>query len=263
MRLDPSLKQNIFLIPVGPHWQVIKFPNRYRSIDFNANITGCWEAGHSINLAVKVTMKYFGFWCFEWQNVVPARQQRVVICLVQMSTLTLTETGRLQYSAQLLLFLIQRLLMYHNTKFLLQHSVISEATADLENWQITSRIYSPYNSPDSLVQRPDGRWHLRTNYQCLNTNTAPVTASVLNFAYLSAALQATGHPQMAALHVKDLLFTGLLQENDKEKLAFTWKGVPYTFNRLAFWSKFSPTSTHAKLVKFQSRSFKMWNCTYI
>ncbi|KFV95156.1 hypothetical protein N327_12739, partial [Fulmarus glacialis] len=53
----------------------------------------------------------------------------------------------------------------------------------------------------------------------------------------------------AALAIKDTFFTVPLQEKDKEKFAFTWEGIQYTFNRLPQGYKHSPAIAHAALAQ--------------
>ena len=77
-------------------------------------------------------------------------------------------------------------------------------------------------------------------------------------ATLTATLQPAAHPRTAVLDVKDMFFMVPLQEKDKEKSAFTWKGIQDTFNRLPQGYKHSPTIAHAALAKFlRSHSLKM------
>ena len=68
-----------------------------------------------------------------------------------------------------------------------------------------------------------------------------MTAAVPNIATLTATLQASAHPWMAVLDVKDMFFMVPLREEDKEKFAFTWEGIQYSFNRLPQGYKHSPT----------------------
>ncbi|KAK4806382.1 hypothetical protein QYF61_016232 [Mycteria americana] len=119
----------------------------------------------------------------------------------------------------------------------------------ITNRQIISRTHSPYNSPVWPVRKPDGRWCLTVDYRRLNANTAPLTAAVPNIANLTATLQAAAQPWMAALDVKDMFCTVPLKEEDKEKFAFTWEGIQYTFNRLPQGYKHSPTIAHAALAE--------------
>ena len=126
---------------------------------------------------------------------------------------------------------------------------ISEVIADLEKRQIISRTHSPYNSPVWPVRKPDGRWRLTVDYRRLNASTAPLTAAVPNIAALTATLQAAAHPWMAVLDVKDMFFMVPLREKDREKFAFTWEGIQYTFNRLPQGYKHSPTIAHAALAE--------------
>ncbi|KFV91716.1 hypothetical protein N327_02237, partial [Fulmarus glacialis] len=53
----------------------------------------------------------------------------------------------------------------------------------------------------------------------------------------------------AVLDVRDMFFMVPLQEEDKEKFAFTWKGIQYTFNRLPQGYKHSPMIAHAALAQ--------------
>ncbi|KAK4819549.1 hypothetical protein QYF61_007060 [Mycteria americana] len=126
---------------------------------------------------------------------------------------------------------------------------ISEVIADLEKRQISSRTHSPYNSPVWPIRKPDGRWRLTVDYRRLNANTAPLTAAVPNIANLTATLQAAAHPWMAALDIKDMFFMVPLKEEDKEKFAFTWEGIQYTFNRLPQGYQHSPTIAQAVLAE--------------
>ena len=54
---------------------------------------------------------------------------------------------------------------------------------------------------------------------------------------------------MAVLDVRDMFFMVPLQEEDKEKFAFTWEGIQYTFNRLLQGYKHSPMIAHAALAE--------------
>jgi len=62
-------------------------------------------------------------------------------------------------------------------------------------------------------------------------------------------LQAAAHPQLAALAVKAMFFTVALEKEDKDKFAFTWEGIQYTFSRLPQGYKHSPTIAHAALAE--------------
>ncbi|KFV46430.1 hypothetical protein N328_00890, partial [Gavia stellata] len=53
----------------------------------------------------------------------------------------------------------------------------------------------------------------------------------------------------ATLDVKDMIFIVPLLGEDKEKFAFTWEGIQYTFNRLPQEYKHSPTIAHAALAE--------------
>lgn len=83
-------------------------------------------------------------------------------------------------------------------------SGISEIIADLEKQQIIFRTHSPYNSPVWPVHKLDRKWHLTIDYWHFYANTAPLTAAVRNSA--TATLQASSHPWMAVLDMKNRSF---------------------------------------------------------
>lgn len=66
-----------------------------------------------------------------------------------------------------------------------------------------------------------------------------------NIAKLTAALQAA-RLWVAVLNV-ERFFIALLKEEDKEKPAFTWEAMQYTFNRLPPLLINRPTIAHAEL----------------
>ncbi|KFQ51011.1 hypothetical protein N334_10554, partial [Pelecanus crispus] len=53
----------------------------------------------------------------------------------------------------------------------------------------------------------------------------------------------------AALDVKGMFFMVPLQEEEKDRFAFTWEGIQYTLNRLPQGYKHSPTIAHAALAE--------------
>lgn len=87
------------------------------------------------------------------------------------------------------------------------------------------------------------------DYWCLNASLAPLTAAVPNAANPAAALQVATHPWMVAPDRKDMIFMVSLQEDNKEKFAFTWEGVQCTFSRLPWGYKHSLTIAHAVLAE--------------
>ena len=70
-----------------------------------------------------------------------------------------------------------------------------------------------------------------------------------NIVNLTATLQAVAQPWMVPLDVKDMFFRVPLKEEDKEKFAFTWEGIQYTFTRLPQGYKHSPRIAHAALAE--------------
>ncbi|KFO11891.1 hypothetical protein N312_11417, partial [Balearica regulorum gibbericeps] len=53
----------------------------------------------------------------------------------------------------------------------------------------------------------------------------------------------------ATIDVKDTFFTFPLQEGDRDRFAFTWEGIQYTFTRLPQGYRHSPTSAHHALAQ--------------
>lgn len=80
-------------------------------------------------------------------------------------------------------------------------------------------------------------------------NMAPLKATVLSAANPAATQQVATQPWMAALDRKDMIFMVSLQEDNKEKFAFTWKGAQYTFSRLPWGYKHSSVTAHAVIAE--------------
>ncbi|XP_040977018.1 uncharacterized protein LOC121232714 [Aquila chrysaetos chrysaetos] len=109
--------------------------------------------------------------------------------------------------------------------------------------------HSPYNSPVWPVRKPNGKWRPTIDYRRLNANTGPLTAAVPNIAELIATIQEQGHQILATIDVKDMFFMVPLQEADRDRFAFTWEGVQYTFTRLPQGYCHSPTIAHYALAQ--------------
>lgn len=79
-------------------------------------------------------------------------------------------------------------------------------------------------------------FHLKTTWE-MTTNTASLTAAVPNAANPAAILPVATHPWMTALDRKYMIFMVSLQEDNKDKFAFTWEGVqsrlPWEFPMIA------------------------------
>lgn len=112
------------------------------------------------------------------------------------------------------------------------------------------RTCSAFNSPVWPVKKKDRSWRLTVDYWRLNANTGPLIAAVLNIENLTVTLQASTHKWMAVLDIKDMFFMVPIQEEDKLKFAFTWKGTQYTFNYQPQRYKHSPTIAHNALAEF-------------
>lgn len=126
---------------------------------------------------------------------------------------------------------------------------IAPVISDLKEKGIIIPVHSPYNSPVWPVRKPDGRWRLTVDYRHLNANTGPLTAAVPNIAELIATIQEQAHPILATIDVKDMFFMVPLQDSDRERFAFTWEGVQYTFTRLPQGYCHSPTIAHYALAQ--------------
>lgn len=108
---------------------------------------------------------------------------------------------------------------------------------------------SHYNSPVWPVHNPNRKWSLTIDYQYLNANTGPLTAAVPNLAELIATIQEQVHPILANIDVKGMFFTVTLEEADRDRFAFTWEGVQFTFTHLPQGYCHSPTTTHYALAQ--------------
>ncbi|KAM9590605.1 uncharacterized protein ACIBXB_005796 isoform 2-T2 [Morphnus guianensis] len=126
---------------------------------------------------------------------------------------------------------------------------ITSVITELREQGIVIPTHSPYNSPVWLVRKPNGKWRLTIDYRCLNANTGPLTAAVPNIAELIATIQEQGHQILATIDVKDMFFMVPLQEADRDRFAFTWEGVQYTFTRLPQGYCHSPTIAHYALAQ--------------
>lgn len=151
--------------------------------------------------------------------------------------------------------LIQKLLMHHNIWFLLWHKM------GFLKSKLIWRDDSPYNSPVWPVQKPEGRWHWRADYQHQNASTTLLTAAVPDIK--TATLQAVAHPCMAGLEAIDTFIMIPLKEEDRNLLPLGREyNIPLTgFHRY----KHSPTIAYAALAELyrQSHSHKVWNFTNI
>ncbi|KFP94441.1 hypothetical protein N329_05264, partial [Haliaeetus albicilla] len=63
----------------------------------------------------------------------------------------------------------------------------------------------------------------------------------------------------ATINVKDMFFMVPLEEKVKQKFAFTWEGVQYTFNKLPRGYKHSPTIAYAVLAELLQTVSLPWD----
>ena len=126
---------------------------------------------------------------------------------------------------------------------------ITPVIAELREQGIIVPTHSPYNSPVWPVRKPNGKWRLTIDYRRLNANTGPLTAAVPNIAELIATIQEQAHQILATIDVKDMFFMVPIQEADRDRFAFTWEGVQFTFTRLPQGYCHSPTIAHYALAQ--------------
>ena len=99
------------------------------------------------------------------------------------------------------------------------------------------------------VRKPNGKWQLTIDYRCLNANTGPLTAAVPNMAKLIATIEEQAHQISATIDVKDMFFMVPLQEADRDRFAFTWEGVQFTFTHPPQGYRHSLTIAHYALAQ--------------
>lgn len=93
----------------------------------------------------------------------------------------------------------------------------------------------------------------------------PLTAAVPNIAELIVTTQEQAHQILAAIDVKDMFSMVPLQEADRDRFAFTWEGVQFTFTFLpqGYWH--SPTLDHYALAqelakRIAAEGVKVYQC---
>ena len=115
--------------------------------------------------------------------------------------------------------------------------------------RVIIQTHFPYDSPVWPVSKPNGKWRLTIDYQRLNAGTSPLTAAVPNIAKLIATIQEQSHKILATIDVKDMFSMVPLQEGDRDRFAFTWEGIQYTFTRLLQGYRHLPTLVHHTLAQ--------------
>ncbi|GAB0202801.1 hypothetical protein GRJ2_002745700 [Grus japonensis] len=121
---------------------------------------------------------------------------------------------------------------------------IHELIHQLEGQGVISRTRSPFNSPIWPVRKSNGEWRLTVDYRGLNEVTPPMSAAVPDMLELQYELESKAAKWYATIDIANAFFSIPLAAECRPQFAFTWRGVQYTWNRLAQGWKHSPTICH-------------------
>ncbi|GAB0207692.1 hypothetical protein GRJ2_003234900 [Grus japonensis] len=102
----------------------------------------------------------------------------------------------------------------------------------LEGQGVISRTRSPFNSPIWPVRKSNGEWRLTVDYRGLNEVTLPMSAAVPDMLELQYELESKAAKWYATIDIANAFFSIPLAAECRPQLAFTWRGVQYTWNRL-------------------------------
>jgi len=120
---------------------------------------------------------------------------------------------------------------------------IHKLIRQLESQRVISKTHSPFNSPIWPVCEASGEWRLTVDYPALNEVTPLLSAAVLDMLELQYELESKADEWYATDIANAFFFISLATEC-RPQIAFTWRGVQYTWNRLPQGWKHSPTSCH-------------------
>ncbi|KAK4811041.1 hypothetical protein QYF61_015745 [Mycteria americana] len=112
----------------------------------------------------------------------------------------------------------------------------------LESQGVISKTHSPFNSPIWPVQKSNGEWRLTVDYRGLNEVTPPVSAAVPDMLELQYELESKAAKWYATIDIA--FFSIPVAAECRPQVAFTWRVVQYTWNRLPQGWKHSPTICH-------------------
>ncbi|KAK4807067.1 hypothetical protein QYF61_018408 [Mycteria americana] len=121
---------------------------------------------------------------------------------------------------------------------------IHELICRLESQGVISKTCSPFNSPIWPVRKSNGEWRLTVDYRGLNEVTPPLSAAVPDMLELQYELESKAAKWYATIDIANAFFSIPLAAECRPQLAFTWRGVQYTWNRLPQGWKHSPTICH-------------------
>ncbi|GAB0210130.1 hypothetical protein GRJ2_003478800 [Grus japonensis] len=94
------------------------------------------------------------------------------------------------------------------------------------------------------VRKSNGEWRLTVDYRGLNEVTPPMSAAVPDMLELQYELESKAAKWYATMDIANAFFSIPLVVECRPQLAFTWRAVQYTWNRLPQGWKHSPTICH-------------------
>ncbi|RMB92703.1 hypothetical protein DUI87_30849 [Hirundo rustica rustica] len=115
---------------------------------------------------------------------------------------------------------------------------------ELESQGVVSKTHSPFNSPIWPVHKSEGEWRLTVDYRALNEVAPPLSAAVSDMLEVQYKLESKAAKWYATIDIANAFFSIPLSAECRPQLAFTWRGVQYTWNRLPQGWKHSPTICH-------------------
>ncbi|GAB0208039.1 hypothetical protein GRJ2_003269600 [Grus japonensis] len=121
---------------------------------------------------------------------------------------------------------------------------IHKLIRQLEGQGVISRTHSPFNSPIWPVQKSNGEWRLTVDYRGLNEVTPPMSSAMPDMLELQYELESKAAKWYATIDIANAFFSIPLAAECRTKIAFTWRGIQYTWNRLPQGWKHSPTICH-------------------
>ncbi|GAB0176080.1 hypothetical protein GRJ2_000073200 [Grus japonensis] len=121
---------------------------------------------------------------------------------------------------------------------------IHKLICQLEGQGVISRTHLPFNSPIWPVRKSNGEWRLTVDYRGLNEVTPPMSAAVPDMLELQYELESKAAKWYATIDIANAFFLIPLVAECRPQIAFTWRGIQYTWNRLSQGWKHSPTICH-------------------
>ncbi|GAB0209526.1 hypothetical protein GRJ2_003418300 [Grus japonensis] len=94
------------------------------------------------------------------------------------------------------------------------------------------------------MRKSNGEWRLTVDYHGLNEVTPPMSAAVPDMLELQYELESKAAKWYATNDIANAFFSIPLAAECRPQLAFPWRGIHYTWNRLPQGWKHSPTICH-------------------